>query len=345
MPGYREPTPEELESSRDARVARQQLDRLEIAVHHLEQAARLRAESNQPPDPRLNKFVQQAQDQCVKLREKCTGRVESRRRPTKQPSAEECTVYLDECGQHALSGADPFPVFVLSAVIVRKADEQVINAKWKQWKHSYLGSDAIVHEPDIRHGRVPFQGEQGERAAANLPAILRELDFAAMAVVVNRSEYIARIGSGPLDASLPDHVYLMALDFLMERLVFVLDKDFGGARAVVIAESRGPKEDALLQHEFSRLHLDGTSYVSAGWFRQQLDSGLLFHPKTANMTGLQLADLLARPIGEKVGNPTATRIGGRYSERNSVPAGRPRTRSQDSEILPWHERYEDIWKS
>jgi hypothetical protein len=230
-------------------------------------------------------------------------------------------------------------------VIVRHADEQVVNARWKGWKHANLGSDAVVHEPDIRRGRVPFQGSQGEAAVATLPAILGELDFAALAVVVRRAEYVATFGTGPLDASLPDHVYLMALDFLMERVVLVLDKQFGGARAVVVAESRGPKEDALLQHEFSRLHLDGTSYISPAWFRQQLDSGIRFHPKTANITGLQLADLLARPVGEKVSNPRSDPPRWAVFRDKLCQGTETKNSITGLKIIPWDEQYKDVWRS
>lgn len=271
--------------------------------------------------------------------------MESRRRPLKQPTAGGCTVYLDECGQHALTGVDAFPVFVLSAVVIRKAEEQTIDAKWKQWKRENLGSDAIVHEPDIRRDRIPFKGESGRLAVERLPDILKELDFAALGVVVNRADYIAAFGTGPVDESLPDHVYLMALDFLMERLVFVLDRQFGGSRATIVAESRGPKEDALLQHEFSRLHLDGTSYISPGWFRQQLDSGIRFYPKTANLTGLQLADLLARPLGEKVANPESEPERWRVFRDKLCTGVETKHSVTGLKIVPWHDKYKDLWKS
>lgn len=273
MPGYREPTPQELEDSRDARVAMQQLDRLEIGVHYLEQADRLRAESNQPVEPELAHIIKRARTRCLQLKAECSGRVESRRRPRSQPSADGYTIYLDECGPHVMAASDAFPVFVLAAAIIRDVDYRVVDAKWKRWKHDNLGSDAIVHEPDVRRRNPPFRGMDGEAATKKLPEILSGLDFAALAVVVHRADYVTDFGTGPIDASLPAHAYMMALDFLMERAVFALDSQFGGAKAALVAESRGPKEDALLQNEFSRLHLDGTSYISPSWFPAAAASG------------------------------------------------------------------------
>jgi hypothetical protein len=345
MPGYSEPTPEELEESRDARVARQQLDRLEIGVHYLEQAARLRAEANQQDDPELATIIARTRSECLQLRARCGGRVESRRRPRNRPSADTCTIYLDECGQHAVAAPDPFPVFVLAGTIIRDRELEKIDDKWKQWKRENIGSDAIVHEPDVRRNKPPFRGSEGEAAALGLADIIVELDFAALAVVVHRNDYVADFGTGPIDASLPAHAYMMALDFLLERAVLALDGQFGGARAVVVAESRGPKEDALLQHEFSRLHLEGTSYISSAWFRQQLHPGIRFLSKLDNSTGLQLADLLARPVGEKIMHPDQEPARWAAFRDKLCPGHETKNSIIGLKVIPWRDRYKDLWKS
>ncbi len=345
MAGYREPTSAELEESRDARISRRRLDSLEICANYLEQAARLRNESNLPDDPEVSKMVGRVRSECHDLKGKCGGRVESRRRPHSQESADACTIFLDECGQHVVAAEDSFPTFILAAVIIRDVDSPVVDAKWKRWKHDNLGSDAIVHEPDVRKSRPPFHGEKGRAAAERLPAILGELDFAALAVVVHRGDYVADFGTGPIDASLPAHAYMMALDFLMERAAFALDRQFGGAKALLVAESRGPKEDALLQHEFSRLHLEGTSYVAPGWFRQQLQPGIQFLSKPDNSTGLQLADLLARPVGEKVAQPDQDPPRWATFREKFCPGQETKNSVVGLKIVPWRDRYEDLWKS
>jgi hypothetical protein len=345
MPRYREPTSEELEESRDVRIARQQLDRLEICVNYLEQAARLRSDGNQPEDLALSKVIESARTRCLDLRQRCSGRVESRRRPRKSLSTESCTIYLDECGQHAVAAQDAFPVFVLAATIIRGVDSQAVDEKWKQWKKDNLGSDAIVHEPDVRRGNPPFRGPRGQAAVEKLSEILTELDFAALAVVVHRDNYVTDFGTGPIDASLPAHAYLLALDFLMERAVLALDAHFGGAKALLVAESRGPKEDAQLQHEFSRLHLEGTSYISAAWFRQQLHPGIQFQSKTDNSTGLQLADLFARPVGEKVAHPDQDPPRWEAFREKLCLGVETKNSILGLKIVPWRESYRDLWKS
>lgn len=338
-----EPSPEDLESSRDTRFARRQLQRLEISVNYLEQAALLRQESNSPDDPELTRLIKRSRDECLKLKAQCSGRVESRRRPRRE-SSDSCIIFLDECGQHSLTGVDAFPVFVLSAVVVRDVDYPVVDGEWKRWKHLWFGNEGfLVHEPAIRRREDPWYGAQD--AIDDLPRIISELDFVALAVVFHRGDYLADFGTGPIDVSLPDHVYLVAVDFLMERAVFALDGHFGGARARVVAESRGPKEDALVQHELSRLHLEGTSYISDAWFRQQLHPGITFLRKSENNTGLQLADLAARPIGEKVADPSSSPPRWEVFRDKLCPGTETKNSSVGLKIVPWRDRYEDVWKS
>lgn len=63
-----------------------------------------------------------------------------------------------------------------------------------------------------------------------------------------------------------------------------------------MAESRGGKEDMRLKKSFERLWKEGTPYVPPEQFQRSLTSRQLkVKPKTANVSGLQLADLLAHP--------------------------------------------------
>jgi hypothetical protein len=286
MSRHREGTPQELADSMERGVARQQLDRLEIATNYLEQAVRLHSESNQVFDPGLVRSLEKMQDQCRSLKTACSGRVESRRRPRNLKPGGSCTVFLDECGQHLLGDeTDPFPVFVVAAAIVRDVDLDVVDSKWKRWKRERLDGDVNVHEPDLRRRRHTFY--ERDEAIENLSLVLADLEFSVIAVVVHRANFLADYGTGPIDASLPAHIYMMAVDFLMERVVLALEGLFDGGKARLVAESRGAKEDAILQHEFSRLHLEGTSYISPAWFNQQLHAGITFHTKRDNNTGLQ----------------------------------------------------------
>lgn len=199
-----------------------------------------------------------------------------------------------------------------------------------------------MHEPDLRRRKGRFRGEFGLAAINTLGPVLKSLDFGAVAVVVHRADYVADYGVGPIDTSLPEHAYLMALDFLMERCLFAIDSQFGGGRAEVVAESRGPKEDAQLQHEFARLHLEGTSYISASWFRQQLRPGIKFMAKRENNTGLQIADLLARPVGVKVADPGSDPPWWDVFRPKLCKGSETKHSLVGLKIVPWRDRYADL---
>jgi hypothetical protein len=260
------------------------------------------------------------------------------------------TVYIDECGQHMLTAKAEFHAFVLAAVLIPDDAYPRIDSTWKRWKAAVLGSaDKRLHEPDVRKGQGPFflQGDRArrERAVVALARRLEKTEMRAFACVMHRPEYLEQFGPVPLDSSLPSHPYLMTLHFLAERIVMAMQQEFGGGRAHFIAESRGPLEDAKMQYEFTRLLLDGTSYVSAAWFREYLAPGIEFRDKQANLTGLQLADLLARPCGEKILRPESTPA--RWPQfRTKLCQGQETANSiLGLKIVPWDEKYAGVWLS
>ena len=64
----------------------------------------------------------------------------------------------------------------------------------------------------------------------------------------------------------------------------------------VLAESRGKKENMQLCKAFDYLYKNGTDHVAAALFQKRLSSReLKLQPKTANVTGLQIVDLVANP--------------------------------------------------
>ena len=69
----------------------------------------------------------------------------------------------------------------------------------------------------------------------------------------------------------------------------------------VMGESRGKVEDFLLKESYSNVFAGGVWTTSAHTFQSALTSReLKLKPKTANITGLQLADLLGHPIKQWV---------------------------------------------
>jgi hypothetical protein len=98
----------------------------------------------------------------------------------------------------------------------------------------------------------------------------------------------------------------MAIDFVMERFVHYLRVAGDSGRGSVIAESRETKEDIFVNHEYVRLQKEGTQFVSESDFRWYLSPYMSFLRKSANSTGLQIADIAARPLAEKILDPSSS---------------------------------------
>jgi hypothetical protein len=344
-----EPDPADLERSRGLRVARQRLEKLGEYEALLRRAAIVRKDAGQIDDSGLQDLIQQAHALRSHEQLRVEGRVFPRRRPKARATdaRDSCFIFLDECGAHQLASVDTFPVFCLAATVVRERDYPGVDLQFRAWKARSLASeDFVVHEPDIRNKLGPWRNERDGELLEGLRQLLASLEYVVVASVLRRQAYIDQWGEAAPDDSLPHHPYLMSLDFLFERIVMVLERAFHGGKAKVVAESRGPKEDALLQYEFARLQLEGTAYISAAWFRQQLHPGIHFEGKGGGYaTGLQLADLAARPIAEKVASP-ATRPD-RWEEIRGKLAQGVETKNSvlGLKILPWDPAFADLWKS
>jgi hypothetical protein len=81
----------------------------------------------------------------------------------------------------------------------------------------------------------------------------------------------------------------------------VLFLHYNHHRGDVMVEARGGKEDAKLKDSYMRLYERGTDHIPAERWQERLTSHeLKLRPKTANVAGTQLADLIAHPSRREV---------------------------------------------
>jgi hypothetical protein len=201
-------------------------------------------------------------------------------------------VFVDESGDHSMVSIDPnYPVFVLALCVFHKRhySEKILPAVEKL-KFNYFGhSSVVLHEHDIRKqkGHFGFLSHLPTRIEflARLSSIMDASNFVLIACVVDKT----RLGRGEVASSNPYHVALgVCLDTLRD---FLAEKGQDQLQTHVIVECRGRKEDAELELEFRRVCSGGNG---AG---RQLPFSVIFADKKTNLTGLQLADLVARPVG------------------------------------------------
>ena len=121
-----------------------------------------------------------------------------------------------------------------------------------------------------------------------LSHLIEMAEFTIVATVIDKQRHIEAYAN-------PVNPYNLALKFCMER-AFGFLREQGQHEYVthIVVERRGKREDDELELAFHRIR-DGSSYQGAmPGFR------LVFADKRVNSSGLQLADLTARPIGRYV---------------------------------------------
>jgi hypothetical protein len=201
-------------------------------------------------------------------------------------------------------------VFCLCGIIVEGARYAVFDQSWRDWKTQLLGTpDARVHEPAVRTRSGLFYDADPVRARgriSSLDALVESLPFTCIAAAIDKRRFVEEFPIGTVDDFLPRSTYLMCVDFIMERFTHFLCYIGHGAQGTVRAESRGLREDAEVHHEYIRLHLEGTQFCSQSQFRGYLRPSIQFERKDGNSSGLQIADLMARPIADKILNPAVS---------------------------------------
>jgi hypothetical protein len=209
----------------------------------------------------------------------------------------EFIVFVDESGDHGLETIDPqFPVFVLAFCILSKSDySRVLLPAITEFKFAHFGHDQVIlHERDIRKdiGDFSILRDPQRKAAfvAELTSIIAATPMTIIASAIRKNLLVDRY-------AYPNNPYEVALGFGLERIVRCLSRKGATGATSVIVESRGKREDDELELEFRRI-CDGANY---GGEKFSLDAR--FVPKSANAPGLQIADLVARPIARHIMDP------------------------------------------
>lgn len=208
------------------------------------------------------------------------------------PRFSDYVVYVDESGDHSLASIDTgYPVFVLALCVFHKRhySEKIIPAVEKL-KFNYFGHDSVIlHETDIRKqkGEFAFLSHRPKRDEFMgwLSEIIVQSQFILIACVVDK----ARLSRSDGEATNPYHI---ALDVCLHRLhEFLAERGQRDLQTHVVVECRGKREDRELELEFRRI-CDGNGSPAS-----QLPFHIIFADKKTNLAGLQLADLVARPVG------------------------------------------------
>lgn len=210
-------------------------------------------------------------------------------------------IFADESGDHGLMSIDAsFPVFALVFCIVKKTHyiEQIVPAV-QRLKMNIWGHDQVIfHEHDIRKEKGLFGLLRTNRDLRTyflerLNDIIQQAEFDVVVSVVDKYRLTQKYTN-------PFNPYEIAMLFCMERSLGLLkEKGQTDRRVPVLFESRGSKEDGELELEFRRIcdNQGRWGYKMSDFQAMQFEH--LFVDKKSNSVGLQLADLIARPLALK----------------------------------------------
>ena len=204
--------------------------------------------------------------------------------------------FVDETGDHGMANINQdFPLFGLAFCIFKQTDyvERVTPAL-RRLKFATFGHDMVVlHEHDIRKKENAFalmSREPREAFLAALTQIIEAAPFTLVMVVIDKRNLTP--------ATTPQNLYHLALLFGLERVFGFLTAAGQDDRVThVVVECRGKREDTELELEFRRI-CEGANELN-----RPLPFRLVMADKRANSEGLQLADMVARPVALSVLRP------------------------------------------
>lgn len=213
-------------------------------------------------------------------------------------------IYIDETGNHDMTHADdPNQRFLaLTGVMIESQyNTSVFQPELDAIKRQFFKHDpdtpVIFHRKEIVNRRPPFDALINPDVEMQFnAAVLNRLEdwqYQVITVVIDKKSHRDQYSVWRY------HPYHYCLAVMLERYVLFLY--YGNHRGDVMVESRGRVEDEKLKDSFRRLYQDGTDRIPAERWQERLTSTeLKVKPKTANIPGLQLADLIAHPSRREI---------------------------------------------
>ncbi len=220
-------------------------------------------------------------------------------------------LYIDESGDHVLRDEKTLArperryLTLMGCWFVQRPDYLRFRDGLEALKQRHFPHDpddstqaVVLHRTAIRYCQGPFrplrQDDARRRFDADLLELLRESEFVLFGIVMDklglRRQYVRAY-----------HPYHVAVTFMLQRYCGYLNRVHSCGD--VMAESRGATEDTELKAAYERIYQLGDVFGkrSADSYQAALTSKRLkLKKKTANIAGLQLADILAVPLWQYV---------------------------------------------
>jgi Protein of unknown function (DUF3800) len=211
-------------------------------------------------------------------------------------SSKRYRLFFDETGNGDLRAAkkDPNQRYLsLTGVVIRQDfHDNYTTRRLARLKADIFGnSQLVLHRREImsREGAFAALNDSHLRAQfdARFAALVAEVPAPAFTVSIDKQDHLEKYKVWQFSP------YHYVLTCLLERFVLWLNRT--GNVGDVMGEARNPTHDAQLRRAFRYFYKHGTSVKPAVIQRCLTSKELRLESKTANITGLQIADLLAHP--------------------------------------------------
>jgi uncharacterized protein DUF3800 len=182
---------------------------------------------------------------------------------------------------------------VTGLVFRQDAHDSTFTARVSAFKRRIFNDpNVVLHRREIMDRVGPFAALDDETLRAEFDSqfadLIEYLPGPAFTVSIDKEEHLQRYKVWRFDP------YHYVLTCLVERFVLWLNRT--GNRGDVMGEARGPFHDGRLRRAYRRLYVNGSSFIDRPTIQARLISReLRLEPKSANIAGLQVADLLAHP--------------------------------------------------
>lgn len=211
-------------------------------------------------------------------------------------------MFIDESGHHNLDPhtIDPkYPIFVLCGCIFEEKNYYKAVKKLNQLKLTFFGSEKIIfHTLEMTRPSKYKQNKFAKLINAGfrkkfykaLNNFLEEIEFVLVSCIIKKQAHLEKYGVTALDP------YLLSFNILLDEFIAELPYDEKGR---IIAERRNDNLDNQLELAWLNLKINGTENIKGSDIKEKIES-LSMIPKSANEAGLQIADLVANPVGRFV---------------------------------------------
>jgi hypothetical protein len=209
-------------------------------------------------------------------------------------------MYVDEVGHADLRASnDPKQRYLSLTGVVFDLEyhdttvtQLVERLKQRHFSPRADGQPLVFHRKELVNGNYPFNALQDQERKKefdeHLLWLLQRLDYVVLSTTIDKLEHLNHY------TVWHHHPYHYCQEVLLERYAMWLNRR--GERGDVFAESRGRREDFLLKKAFRFIYSNGTQHMRKADFQACLSQGdVKLYRKTANLAGLQLADLIAHP--------------------------------------------------